>query len=294
MRSFLAGLRRLVIPWGASGSQPRIVISTDDPLITSFSNAGISYYWDNGRGFVTAVERSGEGPTAWGQWRLHAVMQDQPFGSRLTQLIDVNVDPVDWENDGVTIWGGSRDPANHNAVVVLRGRALELGSSFSSDEGFAQINAFGESIPLGVRGLSGNVAAANSATVTVIALTTVRTLTNFVFRTNRVYEIRVLGNARKPAAGTATHMVSAVFVGGVEKGRGGTPLTVADVPFNAGHSVYVRNDTAANITANVDLRIASSTAGQGVYLNGVTQPYGLLVHDIGAADHQALIWVPTL
>lgn len=121
-------LRRLVIPQDAQVTDPRVVIDSQDPLIALINDAGISYYWDDGRGFVTGVERSGDGPTAVGQWRLYGYADGVGLG--LSQFIDVSYDPVSPENDGVVIWGGSRYTPDTATVSVI-GNHVYVGARFT-------------------------------------------------------------------------------------------------------------------------------------------------------------------
>lgn len=104
MRSFLAGLRRLVIPWGTSGDQPRIVIATDDPLASTFSDAAISFYYGLGAGFVASVDRDGNGA---GIWRLSAAPAGAPFSDR-NEYLHAEYNPADPILDSVEMTTGYR------------------------------------------------------------------------------------------------------------------------------------------------------------------------------------------
>lgn len=59
MRSILAGLRQLIVPWGAR-TAPRVVIGGEDPLVTAAGlEAGIAFYVSDDQGFVHAVNVDG-------------------------------------------------------------------------------------------------------------------------------------------------------------------------------------------------------------------------------------------
>jgi hypothetical protein len=89
VRSILAGLRRLVIPWGASGATPRVVLDADDPILQALSQeAGIGFYYADQRAFFLLVEHSGG---TLGQFTI-AGISDQPGEFSDVQLIRLEHD----------------------------------------------------------------------------------------------------------------------------------------------------------------------------------------------------------
>lgn len=90
MRSILAGLRRLVIPWG-SRTAPRIVLGTDDPLaVATFQDAAMVFYFNDTHAMVMAIEQDGfPDPETAGQLHIFAGSTD---GSFLAQYLDCDYD----------------------------------------------------------------------------------------------------------------------------------------------------------------------------------------------------------
>lgn len=87
MRSILAGLRKLVVPWGVS-TGPRVVIQTDDPIMAYLNlSAAVMWYWNDNTAFMWAVEQSGS--PNYGQ--LHLYSTDDTTGI-LAQWIDITHD----------------------------------------------------------------------------------------------------------------------------------------------------------------------------------------------------------
>lgn len=118
MRSILAGLRRLVVPWGASGSTPRVVIDSDDPIIQAGSlDTGILLYWDNDRAFLISVENSGG---TVGQFRIDGI-SEVPGESSWGQAIQLDHDPT-----GV-IGGNEIEIGRNSSIVRLLGDEIRFG-----------------------------------------------------------------------------------------------------------------------------------------------------------------------
>lgn len=125
MRSILAGLRRLVVPWGASGATPRVVIDSDDPFIQELSaDTGILLYWDQGRAFMISVENSGG---VLGQFRISGV-SDVPGESSWLQGFQMDHDPTN-AVDGNEITIG-RDTTN----VTFFADNVNIGGIFGSTQ----------------------------------------------------------------------------------------------------------------------------------------------------------------
>lgn len=90
MRSILAGLRRLVIPWG-SRTAPRIVMATDDPMAEAlFQDAAIIFYFNETHAMILSIEQDGfPDPTTAGQLHIFAGRSDGTF---LAQYLDCDYD----------------------------------------------------------------------------------------------------------------------------------------------------------------------------------------------------------
>lgn len=114
MRSFLAGLRRLVIPWGATADQPRVVIATDDPLARAFSDAGMSFYYDAGHGFVIAVDNF----AGMGIFRIAAGPADAGFTDRM-EVLHAEYDQGEPLTDSAALRVGNRVGADTAPEVGL-------------------------------------------------------------------------------------------------------------------------------------------------------------------------------
>jgi hypothetical protein len=139
-------LKLLTVPYGAPKDRPRVVIGADDPLAAQSDDAAVVWYWDDQRGYVLGVERSGEGPSALGQLRLYALMANPDFGpDDPREWIRSPVLDVDYTPDGgsspelntrVTLSGGSRLPVPDRArvrldddgAVMVEGLMLAIGS----------------------------------------------------------------------------------------------------------------------------------------------------------------------
>lgn len=100
MRSVLAALRRLVIPWGAGGDQPRIVIATDDPQAERISrDAAQAFYWGNDRAFLVSVNKQTADPTG-GDLEIWGVAPGRPF----QQFARFHTDDTDKTRDAIELF----------------------------------------------------------------------------------------------------------------------------------------------------------------------------------------------
>lgn len=117
MRSVLAGLRRLVVPWGARGNTPRVVMGTGDPALQVLSQpAGHVWYWRDRKAFVMSVEPSGPN-----NGQLHCYVVEN--GALAGLVYDINFEEV----TNTTQWVFAAD--------VQFGGDVTLGSSTTkSDE----------------------------------------------------------------------------------------------------------------------------------------------------------------
>lgn len=282
MRSFLAGLRRLIIPWGAADDQPRIVISTDDPLSSDFNNAAVSFYWDRMRGFVIGVERSGDGPSAWGQWRLYGLAPNDEVdgGQGLSQFIDVSYVPDDSEGDSLILSGGTR--AAQNAQISLRGSLIEIGEPFASHKKETDVRLYGASLPRGRHAKDSTEAAISGIGATA---TVVHSIPPTTFIAGRAYEVRMFGGISASAANVAGDFR-------IRRTGGGNFAEFYRIPCPVASTVYAANatgarfrvGTSANLTAGLEMTLAAVGAGTVTHFAAVDRPRRLEVWDIGAAS----------
>lgn len=71
MRSILAGLRKLVIPWGEKVNK-RIVLGSDDPVaVAANADPSIVFYWGGGDPGGYILHSETQAP-AWGKWSVSA------------------------------------------------------------------------------------------------------------------------------------------------------------------------------------------------------------------------------
>lgn len=140
MKSNIANiLRRLTVPFGARSDQPRIVIATDDPLAAGMTSAGVSYYSDDMRGFITSVERDPANGT--GIWRLFGRFAGAT-GGETAEFVHVEFDPVDAANDYARFGGTARNAGEPGRLeffgnaAKLSGDSIELNGP-TTLEGYA-------------------------------------------------------------------------------------------------------------------------------------------------------------
>lgn len=94
----------ITVPSTATTADPRVVISTDDPLLQALANAGISYYYDAGSGFVTAVQKDG---TSTGIFRILAGPANANFADR-DEFLHAEYDFGTPLLDSLTLGAGNR------------------------------------------------------------------------------------------------------------------------------------------------------------------------------------------
>lgn len=282
MRSFLAGLRRLVIPWGAADDQPRIVIATDDPLTKDINNATVNFYWDRGRGYSMGVEKSGDGPTARGQLRISAVAPPGEVAGDypgFSNFLSFEYDPMNAAGDMVSLFGGTRiDETN---VLTVQGPLIRLGTVFDEDKIATDVRIYGRSMPRGL------VVRSASNTGSVASLTTVesvvRALPNTEYIPGRAYEVTVRGLIQTSSTAEIRPRLLKTTLGGQMLGDYG-PMTVAgnnvNRPFNWSCGFLVGG---SNTVPAVLAFTAATSAGTGVFSGFSANPFEIRVTDIGSA-----------
>lgn len=284
MRSFLAGLRRLVIPWGAADDQPRIVIATDDPLTDGINDATVNFYWDKGRGYSMGVERSGTGPTARGQLRISAVAPaDEVAGDfpGFSNFLALEFDPANAAGDMITLIGGTRIDETNSLSVA--GPAIRLGTVFTSDQITTDVYIYGRSLPRGLIARS----AVNNGTVASLTTTEsiVRTLPTATFIPGRAYEVSVRGLVQISATADIRPRVLKTNLSGQLLGDyGPMPVNGNNVnrPLNWSCCFLVGGSTAIN--ASLVLGMATTSGTTAVVSGFSTNAFEMKVNDIGASN----------
>lgn len=124
----------------------------------------------------------------------------------------------------------------------------------------------------------------SSATITSTTATAVLTTASAVFEAGRAYRAEIGGGFLAPGASTATLVDARLFVGATEIAEY-LRFPIAGTPVRNGTSfVYFRNTTGSNVTATASLRIATNVAGQGVQQFGfTTRKRYLKIWDVGDA-----------
>ena len=312
MRSFLAGLRRLVIPWAASGNQPRVVIATDDPLALELGqDAAVVFYWWDGRGFLAAVEDSG-GTGNIGQFRIMG-----RAGLRTAQYIDIDYNVANPLADNLNLRGGAGsvrvqsdrfftawgplgiDIESWNGTVALigaditltangvtagitlSGLLVQLASTLPADEDTHDIRAFGVSIPRGRRGHVQSTA--NSAAIG--AETVVLTMPSRTYYAGRAYECRMTGGVMGSVANTAGHFrLRKTDVLGQDLGeylRYSAQLSAT--PYQANGAGRIFTVGASNVVAAIALTLGG-VGGNATHWGSVASPRMLDITDVGRAS----------
>lgn len=286
MRSILAGLRTLVVPWGAT-QPPRIVIGTDDPLAQSLSQeSAIVFYTETAGGFVWSNFYD-VGPPKLDQLALF-----------YTNNTDLPGDPPEyitayWNHGvpraalhlGLTVASviltatqelfiGSFDP---NVLVSIAGDPV----SFDTDAGFDDTGSGSPiSMSRGIRGVISSTA--NSAAVS--AETAVLTLGTFTFRDSRAYRIAIGGRVAGSVANGALFQVRRTSAAGTVIGIiGAFPVTGSGGARPAHGECYVSNSTGSDITDAVVLTLTAST-GTCTHTAAANAKRYLEIRDAGAAS----------
>lgn len=278
MKSNIANiLRRLTVPFDARNTDPRVVIATDDPLAAGFSRAAISFYWDDARGFVAGVNRSGDGPSAVGQWRLWAIASGLP----VSQLIDAQFFPDLPDQDGVRIRGGTR--ASLPAQVLVRGPNVDLGAEFPADAPGREVRLFGRPLPRGLITrfpFTGGTQATAGVGEIVVATTDPAT-----YAPDRAYEVRFRCQVSASAAPTDVlpkFRKGSSVVGAVLADRGWTQVPALT---DRAYEFTARFCTATggpSVVAQLSYT-ARTGAGTCAFKGSALGPLELTVHDIGSA-----------
>lgn len=108
MRSILAGLRQLIVPWG-SRTAPRIVIGGEDPILVAANReAGIVFYLSDTAALVHAIQAPPGDDLP--QYNVFTATTDgAPFTAQILDVIyeisSQTIKRVDVANDGVDVLG---------------------------------------------------------------------------------------------------------------------------------------------------------------------------------------------
>lgn len=279
MRSFIAALRRLVVPWGAT-TGPRVVIATDDPIMESLSqDAAIMWYWNDTHAFMASVEQSGS--PDFGQFHLFATTA----GFALAQFIDCDYD-IAGPTSRISI-GQNADQSDIAAnneidisapVITIDTDSLEL-QGFGPAEGSSDVTLYGISIGRGLRGIDSNIASSGAIGAEAIVLT----LTNQDFFEGRAYEILLGGRLAGSVANNGLFQIRLTNLAGAIVGIFGQyPVPAAGVNVAlSGRLVFARAAGAGDLTQTLVLTLTAS-AGTCTHVGAATAPRSIEVRDIGA------------
>lgn len=272
MRSILAGLRRLVVPWGAT-TGPRVVIATDDPLMVALSqDAAILWYWNDTHAFIASVEQSGS--PDFGQFHLFAADQSGFF---LAQFIDIDYDIAAVDSQ-LTLGGNvNRSNLSANDNVSITSPLVDVMGGQS--EGSSDITLWQISMARGLRGIIDS--AASSAAIGAEAI--VLTLANQDFFEGRAYEILLGGRLAGSVANNGLFQLRRTNLAGAIVGIFGqypVPAAGVNVPLS-GRLVFARAAGAGDLNQTLVLTLTAS-AGTCTHVGAVAAPRYLEVRDIGA------------
>lgn len=291
MRSILAGLRQLVLPWGAGPGTPRVVLGPDIPAeLSAYYNGGsynfpvifaiiwyydaVSYYYDVG------LDSDGAGSLPHGTgW----VVAGTVFEEKLDVIFDTSPFARLVNFGGVTSQGtspltaifgdisagetGAFDVSNH---VELGGNMDLLVSGVSQGRGFRRIaTSTSDSAAIGAEAVS-------------------LTLSNVAFRDGRAYRGR-FGHRITTSLGTNTAQwsIRKDNAAGTQYMQGGAfgPSGTAQ-PINAQGEFYLRrNGGSGDVTITIVLTWVAS-AGTMVHKGSAVSPRYLILEEVGSyADY---------
>lgn len=266
-------LRQLIIPEDAGPDDPRVVISSNDPIAQSLDQeAAILFYWADGRAFMLSVEQSG-GPDV-GQ--LHIWSIDETPGS-LKQLVDITHDVV---NGSAHIRIAQAAQDNNVEDVLYGGIVVDLSSTNPADQSTNDVRAFGQSLPRGLRARV--VDPVNSAAIGT-AETTVLTLPSTTYYADRAYESRMVGGIQSTAVNMSGNFrVRKTNPSGQDLGEFFRYSTIAaGTPYQAVGSGRVFTVGPTDVTATIVLTLAGSAVSV-LHRATVDSPRMFEIVDVGA------------
>lgn len=279
MRSVLAGLRRLVIPWGASGSQDRVVLSTDDPVaVAAGQSAAILWYWGNQQAFLLSIGKSGvDGVLKLSSYDatnglaqlVKATHILTPYETRL----QLGVDTMAVLNlFGMTI--NIAPPSGAN-------KSLNLCSNEADGATDPDLTFYGISAGRGLRSRISDTASSAAIGTTE---TVVLTVLSRPYRANRCYRVKVGGQASiSVTTNTMGWQLRKTNATGQIVGvwsRTPSPSTTGIESMNLEANFTVG---AADVTAVMVLTLQAS-AGTATHAGSANRPRKVEIYDCGAAS----------
>lgn len=192
----------------------------------------------------------------------------------------------------------SKFPASANyASLQLRSSSLDGVANASSITVTADtmdvsghVTVAGTDIGAGIQaGASSTSNSASNATTTAAA---VLTISSFVFKAGRAYSVKMGGGTSSNVSGTGADFRVFKSVGGVLGVEFGEfyriPCSLGGSVVAAFGEVFVKNNTGADITTDVALTLASTTAGNQVTHNaGANRERYFKIADVGLASASA-------
>lgn len=260
----------ITVPGDAAPDDPQVFVGQGHPLIERLGQtAGIVFQWQNGRGFVLAVEDSG-GTGDRGQLHLYGIDEN-----RLRQYITVDFDNSTPGDDALTISVGS------DTRFGVDPTGIYLGGSFDT----SGAHLYGKHMG---RGLVGSATAVASSPA-IGAETAVLTTGAIVWKAGRAYRVEFIGATQGSAAGNfaywrlrKTNLAGAQLV---EMLRTRTET----LPQNCELTAEIVNATGADITAPLCLTLQLSGGAGDVKMFaaptvGPGRPATLRVTEINGDD----------
>jgi hypothetical protein len=322
VKSFLAALRTLVLPYGTSTGRRIILDGVNGRIeVYSASNARVAYIDDTGvwvtdpDGSYVRIYDETVGSAALIAFRTQNIagVPTTPayIGARVVNYSGSDVPTLDIFGPraapgsfSYTRYFGPDADGPYNSIIngcdfyeIYAQIYYYLSALENVDIEAPEINLTGDvaiqgdlSVELnGVQKSQGRgvvtTVSSNTTSASVTTTTTSAVLTDTtarVFETGRAYKVEIGGGFRTPS-GTATYVDARFFLDNVEIAEF-YRFPVAGVPVMNGNGVvYIKNETGAAVSGTPSLRIASSTAGQPVQQFGGTSRRFLKIWDVGAA-----------
>jgi hypothetical protein len=287
MRSVLAGLRQLVLPWGAPTGAPQLVLSASAPalLVTfyapnSITASQIAYATATDYAYTVWLDivSTGEQSVVSGWVHAGGVYETQAFyldpASGVPRTVAIGdffggrTDGTFLDINGVT--GAALNPAASNYSSVNIGQNVDLS--------LGNISA-GRGILTNANASSGSNSAAIGAAETAIV-----TLTNVLFPQNRAF-VAEFGSmvTASLSTNTAHFLLRATNAGGTLYGDAGAfGPSGAAAPVAANGRLFLRRALGSDLTTTVVLTMVASGGGTVTQTAFAYSPRYMIIRDIGA------------
>lgn len=287
MRSVLAGLRNLVVPWGATGATPRTVLGQDDPAVGAAGlSSGLVLYQDDHTAYVLGVNSTDIGAG------LYLVGLDKTAGTHVILL--------GWPYGSQAAIGGKS--AGSAALTELDLGAVRTILNSQLGAGAAADTVWGDtflSVPRGLAGdaytwTGGTGITSTGAEVALGAWSTRPTTPGgtITFRAGRIYRLRLAATVATTTAAPTVEL-SQLRIRRAVASTAAATLGLWRVPaYNSGTvgpsvnvSGFVQNATTADIlvTLGVTLQRLAGTGSHILYGDTATPlPCSVTCTDVGA------------